>query len=168
MDLTFVPVSIGDPLIENVKRLYETAFPAIERQPFSVLFSGFHGDGELFAFLDGDLFAGMIYLLSYGDITHILYLAIPENLHRKGYGSHILSLIRKKYPDQRIIADLESPGEGSSNADQRNQRIRFYRKNGYDFTGVSYRWRGEDYQIMSSGGIITGEELSAFWQYFYS
>lgn len=168
MDLKIIPVSIGEPLTESVKTLYETAFPVIERQPFPALFSGFHGEGELFAFLDGEIFAGMIYLLSYRDITHILYLAVPEQLHDRGYGSCILNLIRKKYPGQRIIADLEDPGKDSSNTDQRNQRIRFYLKNGYDITEISYRWRGEDYLIMSNGGNLSGAELSAFWQYFYS
>lgn len=168
IDLKIIPVSVGDPLAESVKTLYESAFPVSERQPFSHLFSGFHSEGELFAFLDGEIFAGMACLLSYRDITHILYLAVPEQFHGKGYGSCILGLIRKRYPGQRIIADLEDPGKDSSNVDQRKERIRFYRKNGYDFTDVSYRWRGEDYLIMSSGGNISGDELSEFWQYFYS
>ena len=120
----------------------------------------------MLAFLDGDTFAGMTFLLTFEDITHILYLAVPQDLRDKGYGSAILQKIRELYQGQRIIADLELPEANIPNETQREKRVSFYEKNGYVFTDIVYRWENEEYRIMSSGGDVTFDEFRRFWQYF--
>ena len=120
----------------------------------------------MLAFLDGDTFAGMTFLLTFEDITHILYLAVSQDLRDKGYGSAILQKIRELYQGQRIIADLELPEANIPNEAQRKKRTAFYEKNGYVFTDIVYRWENEDYRIMSDGGDVTFDEFRRFWQYF--
>ena len=168
MELELIPVHSDDPLCEAARELYEASFPENERRLFSELFSDFHGQAEMFAFLDGETFVGMADLLSFGDLTHILYLAVEPRFRDRGYGSGILALLRERYAGQRIIADVERPEEKSPNEDQREKRAAFYLKNGYCFTDILYRWEGEDYRIMSNGGNVTRDEFSGFWRFFYS
>ena len=78
--LTVLTLGTAHPDLFRVRRLYESAFPANERRPFEALLSGFDGQGELLAFYLGDCFAGFVSLLSWADITHILYFAIEEAL----------------------------------------------------------------------------------------
>ena len=81
--LTALPLGTAHPDLFRVRRLYESAFPANERRPFEALLSGFDGQGELLAFYLGDCFAGFVSLLSWADITHILYFAIEEALRNR-------------------------------------------------------------------------------------
>ena len=37
------------------------------------------GISELCAFFDGELFCGFVVLLNQGDITHIIYIAVPRS-----------------------------------------------------------------------------------------
>ncbi len=155
-----------DPLFNDVKNLYEASFPENERRPVGELLEGFRGEGELLAALDEGVFVGLVSLLSCEDITHILYFAVRDELRNQGYGSRILTLIRTRYPGQRIIVDVERPEDGIPNRAQREERIAFYRKNGYADTRITYRWEGEDYRIMSSGGDVTKREFRRFWEHF--
>lgn len=166
IDLSVRVISPEDPLSAAVKDLYESSFPANERVPYESLFRGFYAEGEMLAFLDGDIFAGMTFLLAFEDITHILYLAVPENLRDKGYGSVILQKIRELHQGQRIIADLEQPEADVPNEAQREKRTAFYEKNGYGYKEIKYRWENEDYRIMSNGGDVTFDEFRRFWQFF--
>lgn len=168
MELYFKAVNAGDPWYSEVLRLYEASFPANERRPFPDLFTDFYGEADVLAVMDGSQIAGMLVLLTHKDITHILYFAVEENLRSRGYGSYMLELIRKKYPGQKIVADLERPDENAPNESQREHRVAFYRKNGYEFTEINYRWEGEDYCIMSNGGNVTREEFRSFWKYFFA
>ena len=167
MELKFTPVIMQDPVYKEVKYLYEISFPAHERRDFSNLADDFGEGYELFAVFGEDHFAGLVVLLTFEDITHILYLAVKPELYGQGYGSRILTEIRNRYPGHRIIADLERPETGTPNEDQREKRIAFYQKNGYRFTEISYYWEGENYRIMSNGGDVTREEFGRFWWHFY-
>ena len=166
MELHFELLTAQDSVFDRVKSLYETTFLKNERKPFAELMGGLKNSGEVFAVYDDDLFIGMISLLTLKDITHILYFAVVPELRNRGYGSGILTLLRKDWPGQRLIADLETPEDDVPNNDQRKKRVEFYTKNGYSFTDVAYRWEGEDYRIMSNGGNVAREEFGRFWHYF--
>ena len=168
MKLQLRPINRDDPWYDEARRLYEASFPPNERSPFSALFSDFHGEEEIMAALEETRFIGMAVLLTWQDITHILYIAVEEELRSRGYGSRILELIRKSYPGQKIIADLERPEKKARNESQRESRIAFYIKNGYSFTDIEYRWKNEDYCIMSNGGNVSRKAFGNFWEHFYS
>ena len=156
------------PHLNAIIALYEGAFPANERRPLEPLLCDKTGAGEVFAALDGDRFVGMLALLTHGDITHIIYFAVEPALRRRGYGSQLLKAVRRLYPQNRIVADVEAPKPGSANATQREKRIDFYRRNGYAVTDIRYHWEDEDYWVMALGGDVSGSEFGAFWRYFYS
>ncbi len=167
-ELHFRQITETDPRLDEVRELYEASFPPNERQPFGELFSGFYGEMETLAAFEKDRLVGIVMLLSHEEITHILYFAVEPGLRSRGYGSRMLKLIRDRYPVQKIIADIERPGENIPNESQRENRIAFYLNNGYRFTEIEYRWEGEDYSIMSHGGDVTWDAFRRFWQYYYS
>ena len=91
------------------------------------------GAGEVLSVREEDRFIGLAILLTWQDITHILYFAVQPELRCRGYGSRMLGLIRDLYPGQKIIADIERPGENLPNESQRENRTAFYLNNGYRF-----------------------------------
>ena len=57
--------------------------------------------------------------------------------------------------------------EAKKKAEQeRLARKRFYLRLGYRASGISYRWRGEDYEILVCGADISSKEFSDFWDQF--
>lgn len=69
---------------------------------------------------------GFYSALTFGDITHILFLAVEEKLRDHGYGSQILAEIGKAYAGNRVILDVEMVDPEADNNEQREQRIAFY------------------------------------------
>ena len=155
------------PDLKALKTLYRDAFPACERGPLDSLIQGELGGSDVLAFYDDRTFCGLACLLTVGSITHILYIAICAELRDRHYGSAAMAEIRRLYPENRIIADLEADDEAAENRGQRQARIRFYEANGFEKTAVAYRWRHENYTIYALGGTITAAEFSDFWDHAY-
>ena len=80
---------------DKLSALYHSAFPENERRPLEEMFTFLSGSGEFLALYDGETFCGFVCLLSWQDITHILYLAIDSRLRGRGYGTGMLSAIRQ-------------------------------------------------------------------------
>lgn len=152
--------------LKKAKSLYYHAFPKNERRPFPELIDRRLGDTEAFCFYDADLFVGMAAVMNSPDITHIVYLAIDDDLRGRGYGSKALALLHDFYNGKRIMVDIERPDGTSENESQRLQRKQFYLRAGYEETPVKYEWVNEKYEILSFGGQISEAEYNAFWNYF--
>lgn len=165
--LTLIRADEHSPYLSQITALYRRSFPPNERMPLRGMLADQSGAGEVLAALDGDIFIGMAVLLTWQDITHILYFAVEETHRDKGYGSRILREVQSRYPKHRIIADVEEPFPGADNVEQRERRIAFYRKNGYELTEVRYRWAGERYLILAAGGSVSEDEFWDFWDSFY-
>ena len=119
--------------------------------------------GNLNACYDGEIFCGFYSTLTFGNITHILFLAVDDTRRGCGYGSAILKLISHRYAQNRIILDIEAEDSTASNNEQRIRRKAFYEKNGYTESGIEYRWRGVPYKILIKNGTITEREFDDFW-----
>ncbi len=154
------------PRLAAVDALMTRAFPANERMPMALLLPNGRAGAELFALLDGETFCGFISLLTWRDVTHILFFAIDEALRGRGLGSEALRLLCRARPGQRVIADLEAWDSHAPNATQRRKRYRFYERCGFAPTDIAYRWRGERYVVLSHGGTVTSEEFDRFWDHF--
>ena len=148
-------------------RLYEDAFPSNERRSLKPLINDPKKEGVVYAVLNDNEYIGFIVLLSHEKITHILYFATEEEYRNRGFGKKILEIVKEAFPDQKIIADVEEPDEGSFNNGQRLRRIGFYQRSGYRQTDIEYEWRNERYVIMVSGDYISEEEFKDFWYHFY-
>lgn len=114
-------------------------------------------------FFLAEVFCGFYATLSAGDITHILFLAVEDELRDRGYGSQMLELISDHFCRDRIILDIETPEPDAGNNAQRIRRKAFYERSGYRESGIAYRWKKVDYLILVKNGTITEAEFDAFW-----
>ena len=148
---------------ESVQELYVRSFPENERRPLEPLMRDGSGLSELIAFYEGNCFCGFAALLNAEDITHIIYFAVEEKQRNRGIGSRALAEIKKAKAGRRIIVDIEAQREDADNNAQREKRKQFYFRNGYAESNAGYRWRGETYEILVSGGGFTDEDFEGFW-----
>ena len=142
--------------------LYRKAFPRAERIPVRFLMDK-DVDSMLNACYDGEVFCGFYSTLTFGNITHILFLAVDDALRGQGYGSALLALVSSHYPQNRIILDIEAEDSTAPNSEQRIRRKAFYERNGYAESGIEYHWRGVTYKILIKNGTITEKEFDDFW-----
>ncbi|MDO5541209.1 MAG: hypothetical protein Q4F83_14280 [Eubacteriales bacterium] len=151
----------------KIERLYLSAFPQNERTSLEQFWKEKPGK-EVYGIYREDCFCGFVQMLSYGDITHILYFAVEEEQRENGSGSETLMLIGRLKPGRRIIADIEAPGKTARNYRQRCRRKNFYLRNGYKQTPVKYSWQGEYYEILSWGGWVNEKEFKEFQEYCHT
>lgn len=162
--LTVKRATRGFADLDRIEALYTRAFPENERRDFTTMVNDGEGALELFACYDGDEFCGFVCLLNNGDISHIIYFAVEEDMRDRGYGSGILAAVHEMKKGYRVIVDIEREVDGADNNDQRRRRKQFYIRNGYAETEVRYRWEHEEYEILSYGGNVTDEEFGNFWR----
>lgn len=128
-----------------------------------ILYGGFRGL-DFMAFYDGGMFCGFFILMTQGDITNILYLAVAEELRNRGYGGKALRMIREMKPLNRLVLDIETPDAAFDNYEQRIRRRGFYLRNGYRKSEIAYWWNGVPYELMVQGADVTEEEFFGFWK----
>lgn len=148
----------------QIESLYQRAFPDNEKRPLSPLLQDLSESSEVIAFYDNNLFCGFACLLTYRDITHIIYFAIEDTLRGKGYGSAALKAVSDMKKGKRIIVDIEVKKENAFNNEQRIKRKYFYLHNGYTESGVKYNWRHESYEILVRGGTLSKKDFQDFWE----
>ena len=138
---------------EELRRLYETAFPVEEQIPYDDLLHLLDAvDIDYTAYYDGELFVGLTMILRQPTYNWGWYFAVREELRGKGYGQAILTAVLNKYRTGRpFIIDIESPYQvDASNLEQRQRRHAFYLRNGMKETPTSRTWDNITYTIMTS------------------
>lgn len=148
----------------EINALYMRAFPENERRELEPLLHEKQQIGEVFVFCEDGHFVGFACLLNCLDIAHIIYFAVLEELRDRGFGSEILSRLCREKAGMRVIVDIERSDPKSENNAQRQSRKQFYLKNGFTETPVKYRWRKENYEILSYGGEISKQDFHRFWR----
>ena len=136
---------------DRIRTLYEAAFPENERIDWDTLERVTGLDGVDFrACYDGDLFTGFWVASVTEEAVFLLYLAVPEELRSEGYGSRMLDAFRKTYSGRVFFLNTEPADEEAENAEQREKRLSFYRRNGFEETGYQLLDQGDRYSILSS------------------
>lgn len=158
----------------QLKELYETAFPVEEQIPWSVLLRLIDEMPLYFtAYYEKEKFIGLTIVYPYKSYNWFWYFAVKEEFRGKGFGQEILSNLIEKYSDKNIILDMESPYQpGAKNIDQRMRRLEFYSRNGFHDTHAHKFFDGIEYTIMLHGdGVFTVQDYDAiisdlrrFWQ----
>lgn len=147
--------------INKVKELYLNSFPANERIPMNLLLWKAKRDFVDFLIMydDDDVFVGFTYLITRKDLTYVLYIAIDNNIRSKGYGSRALTLIKEKYPNNRIILNIEFVDEMANNYEQRLTRRKFYVRNDFEDSTLIYQDRWGLYEVLIYRGQVDKEEF---------
>lgn len=157
---------------EQMKRLYETAFPEGEQIPWDDLirlveempldFTAYCEDGD---------FIGFTIVYPRKSFNWYWYFAVRDELRGKGYGQQILTMLLEHYKGQTCVLDMESPTQVCDNITQRKRRHEFYLRNGFRDTNVYRTYNNITMTIMMIGpGTFTMndwdeivEELKRFW-----
>ena len=138
---------------EQLRQLYESAFPEQEQIPYDDLIGLLDKmDIDYSAYLDGDTFVGLTMVLRLQSYNWGWYFAVRDELRGKGYGQKILTALLKKYQGgQPFIIDIESPQQSDApNPEQRQRRHGFYLRNGLKDTHTSRTFDGITYTIMTN------------------
>lgn len=144
--------------MEHFRRLNDEAFPEDERiETGRLVAMGMSNRVKLTAVYDKGLFVGFYAVRVQVPVVYIFFIAIDGGLRSRGYGSGILSLIKKAYPDCQIVLDLERLDENAPNYEQRRARKRFYLCNGYKETGYFMTYGGMTFEIMCSSARFDKE-----------
>ena len=151
MGLSIKTVSLFSYHHWSVKRLYKSAFPPEERLPYlSLLANAWTGLGRFEAYYDGRTFVGFTYTLTGQMLDFLFFLAVETSLRSKGYGGQMVRLIREKAGAKPVLLAIEPLETRASNYSQRQHRLRFYQKNGWQLTDTFYHEGSERYQLMTT------------------
>ncbi len=158
---------------EQIKQLYQTAFPEEEQIPWDDLLrliDEMHLDFT--AYYEGEDFIGFTIVYPRPSFNWFWYFAVREDLRGRGYGQQILSLVIGHYRGQSLVMDIESTRQASAeNRDIRFRRHAFYLRNGFCETRLYRGWSGIEYTILVMGlGTFTMQdwddivaELRQYW-----
>lgn len=163
--LTYENLSSTHPDIQKVRQLYEKAFPPEEKLPFEKIYSG---KNTALAFYDEHAFVGFVSLLFYQDLLNIVYFAINPRYRSRGYGSRILNILARSYPNHRIYVDVEIEDNRADNAAQRKKRKDFYMKNHFHPADFTYTFNHVTYEVLVNQKSLRSSELMEFWSQFSS
>lgn len=150
MSMEVCPVSRKLPEYPDICKLLKTAFPRSEQIPVWILqLLAFRKDVNFRAFYDEDQFCGVLYTAEDDKYIFVLYLAVHAKVQSKGYGSMILRWLQK-HSSKNIVLNVEAENPSAENANQRENRIRFYCRNGITDTGYLFQDAGETYSVLAS------------------
>lgn len=151
----------------SINALYESSFPEEERMPYPMMiaFTLRRGMDMKLYYHRGKLCA-MTYVCTYGRLSYLFYLAVDESLRGRGLGTRLLEQIRRDYPENNIILEIERLDPTAENNGERIRRKEFYKRNGFTECGRCVSYGGVDYEVLSSNGTLDIAELDRLIKHF--
>ena len=148
---------------KQIKHLYRTAFPSNERAPLPLLFHrSDNGRDSFFAVLDNDEFIGLVYTIQTEKMLYVFFLAVTEDKRGKGYGSKIIHIIKKMYPEKVITLLIEdTTDKNADNLSQRLNRLKFYESNDFKQLNIKINEAGVNYELLGTATTITKNDFLA-------
>ena len=152
MNLTPIDI-LKDRKIEKLaKKLYLSAFPKEERLPWWILRLNARRQGvDLTAYMRGDEFCGFTASVTVEGMHFLLFFAIAEHLRGQGIGSAVLSQLQEEYSSVVLNVELLLPD--ASNLQQRENRIAFYKRNGFYDTGYHIWEIGGEFLVLCTDAV---------------
>lgn len=151
--------------ISDIRRLYRSAFPFVERKPFSFLLrKARRGQGEFFAIEDDTgLFLGLANTLFYKDMVMLDYFATAPERRNGGMGTAVLALLKERYADRRLFGEIEVTDRPHPELELRKRRRNFYLRNGFVPVGMTVRAFSCEFEVISTGKPISFSEYKEFY-----
>lgn len=129
----------GKAPLQDLRALYENAFPPEERRPWSLQEQYICDQVLQTLLLDyHHSFAGFVFFWTLPGFTFIEHMAVDPGLRGRGAGSAVLHWMEQQYP--RIVLEAEPASKSKDAA----RRIQFYERLGYspfaaDYTQPAYQ-----------------------------
>ncbi len=148
---------------KQIKKLYRSAFPANERAPLFILFKRTdNGRDSFYAVVDDEKFIGLVYTISTAKLVYVFFLAVAEEMRGKGYGSKILAQLKETYSDKTVCLMIEDTEEhDAANIDERMNRLRFYKRNGFERLYIKINEAGVNYELLGTDTSVTQTDFLA-------
>lgn len=154
-------ISILSRSFWTIHNLYMTAFPPIERFPFSYLYrKSFSKDIDFYVLHDDSTLIGLLYITKSGETSIVFYFAIIEELRNNNYGSRALEWLQTHSKTKNIALLLEWQDPTADNYEIRKRRKAFYLRNGFKETGFIHNSldKTAHYEIISTTGTFNQSE----------
>lgn len=153
----------------HIYRLYQSAFPASEKKPFSMIRSMYKkGKSDVWYCVENGTFAGLVVTINGPDKILLDYLAVAKNCRGQGLGSKILKKMREQYAGKGVFLEIEIVEEAAENFEERKRRKQFYLKNGMTPMNVFVELFGMDMELLGFDCSLTFEEYHDFYRNNYN
>lgn len=157
------------PLFSNnyrrAQKLYLEVFPPEERLPFFFLMLKTHQSiASAYAYYHEQKFVGFAYLFQSKDYVFVVYLGVNPKHHSQGFGSQILSDLKRVAAGRQIVLSIEPMDPQAENYQQRLKRLAFYERNGFQLTQDYYQENQERFQFMVSDPAINWKAFEKLLQ----
>ena len=158
----------NEGFLDRVMRLYDAAFPENEKKPWQLMLDKRReGYYDIYAITDGRDFLGEALTVSYRDIVLLDYLAVSPEQRGNGIGTKTLGLLFEKYPDKRLILEIESTFADALNPDQRKSRKSFYLRAGMKALDYRVMLFGVEMELLVYGGDVSFDEYRSIFSGVY-
>lgn len=149
--------------------LYLTAFPAVERKPFSIIRKMYReGRTDVWCILSKGKFAGLAATVNGGDTVLLDYLAVRKNCRGSGIGSAAMAALLEIYRDKGVFVEIETTRETCPNLEERLRRKQFYLTAGLKDLGVSALVFDVKMDLLGIRCRMTFEDYRNFYRDYYS
>lgn len=148
-----------------VRGLYEEVYGGRRTIPFDSILAVSDGY-DLEAVYDGDVFAGFFFAIGRGDTVVVPFMAVPENLRRRGYGTGAVLALSETYGNKRIVLLPDAPEVGDRLQNSRYSVIRHLGSLGFSDALYRYRFLDRDFQVLCRGGTVSREEVDGVMRAF--
>ena len=153
----------------KIYHLYQSAFPANEKKPFSMIRSMQKKErSDVWYCEENGKFAGLVITINGPDKILLDYLAVAKNRWGQGIGSKILQKMREQYPGKGVFLEIEIVDDSAENYGERKRRKQFYLANGMTPMNVFVKLFGVDMELLGFDCSLTFEEYHDFYRDNYS
>ncbi|MBP3301336.1 MAG: GNAT family N-acetyltransferase [Clostridia bacterium] len=156
--------------LENLRLLYEEAFPADEKKPFALMLQKREEGSMEFLTVeeDGGEFLGLVIMILHKGIALLDYFAISPEKRGGGIGSRILEELKERYDGKRLLLEIEDPDEPADNTPERLRRRGFYQRNGMEIMNYKVWLFGVKMLVLTHGGKVSFEEYHEIFDAVFS
>lgn len=150
-------------------RLYQKAFPASEKKPFSMIRKMYRkGSSDVWYFTQDGNFAALVITINGEEHVLIDYLAVAEKSRGTGIGSQVLEQMRQEYAGKGVFLEIESVYDQCDDRAQRCRRKHFYEKCGMKSMEVFVNLFGVNMELMGFDCKLSYEQYHDFYRKNYN
>lgn len=132
MEISFRKIT-SEPELEDIKSLYLSAFPPVERREYSGLIQQLYNDECIVnLIMTNQIITGFIITWDFEEFVFAEHFAVKPEFRGLGIGEQALDII-KKNNHKPIALEIEPPTDETS-----KRRLNFYLRNGFHLLNRKY------------------------------